>query len=560
MSSAADDTKDVDRSTAITVVLGALIALAVVLGLTAIIGSDPKELVEDEEPPEIPMAALAERWLEAWTSGDAAVMSELGGDPAVAAGVVESLQATSLDAVAGVPDPARGVVPFTATAELAGLGDWTWTGELPMREVEAPEDEDGDDGETAWAIAWSPSVLHPSLSPGRHLGRTRAWPERAPLLAVDGAPLTSPALNAQVTGRTGEADAASLGAPYLAGDVAGVSGLQRIFERALAGKPSGEVQVLDDATGAVVEVLHAFPGRPGTPIRTGLDLRVQAAAEAAIADAPGNAALVAIAPSTGEIRATVSRPTGGFNRALAGRYPPGSTFKIVTTAALLQNGLTPDSPASCPEVANIDGRDFRNAEGAALGDIPFRRAFFQSCNTAFVQLASELDASLLERTASLFGFNGEPVPMAEPSEFPTPHSIVDQVSASIGQGRVLATPLQMASVAATVAGGAHREPRWRAPDKPVVGTPLPDGVAPVLQDLMRAVVAEGTGTAARLGGEPVAGKTGTAEFGGGNPPRTHVWFVGFRGDLAFAVVVEDQQGFGGTIAAPIARDFLSRLG
>ena len=562
MSSAADDTNE-ERSPAVTVTVGAVIALAVVLLVTFLVGGgDGGGAASDEEtvPPEVPMAAAADAWLEAWTSGDVDAVESIGGSAAVAATrqLRDALQVTSLTARAGVPNVGTGTVPFSATASLAGLGDWSWTGEVSVHEIEV---EEGDD-EVEWAVAWAPSTLHPSLLDGRAFARTRSWPARAPLLAVDGVtPLASPALSSQVIGRVGEADVSTLGEPYLPGDVAGVSGLQAVFERALAGVPSGEVQVVDVAGGGgVVEVLHAFPGRPGAPVRTGLDLRVQAAAEAAIAAAPGNAALVAVSPSTGEIRATVSNPMQGFNRALDGRYPPGSTFKIVTTAALLQSGVGPDTPASCPEVATINGRDFRNAEGAALGDIPFRRAFYESCNTAFVQLAAGLDQALLERTAALFGFNASPVEMAEPSEFPTPHSVVDQASASIGQGRVLATPLQMASVAATVQGQAHRPPRWRAPDGPVAGTPLPAGVAPVLQELMRLVVAEGTGTAARLPGEPVAGKTGTAEFGTQVPPRTHVWFVGFRGDLAFAVVVEDQQGFGGTIAAPIARDFLSRLG
>jgi len=186
--------EDDDRSTAVTVVLGALIALAAVLGLTVIIGDDGGSLVEDVAPPEVPMAALAAEWLDAWTVGDAERMTELGGDAVLAGAFTDALQVTELDAVAGIPDPARGAVPFTATATLAGLGRWTWTGELAMAEV---EDEDGDD---VWALSWSPSALHPSLTEGRRVARTRAWPERAPLLAVDGAPLASPSLSVPVVG------------------------------------------------------------------------------------------------------------------------------------------------------------------------------------------------------------------------------------------------------------------------------------------------------------------------------------------------------------------------
>jgi cell division protein FtsI/penicillin-binding protein 2 len=271
------------------------------------------------------------------------------------------------------------------------------------------------------------------------------------------------------------------------------------------------------------------------------------------------AALVAIRPSTGEVVAVTSAPQQGFNRALQGRYPPGSTFKVITSTALLLDGINADSPTTCPHDVTINGRTFQNAEDEELGAIPFRTAFAESCNTAFVQLATKLDASKLTAAAELYGFNQAPtseIPAETPS-FPEPHSEVDQASAAIGQGRVLTTPLQMASVAASVASGVRRPTTFRAVAAPPAGTPLPAGVAPALQDLMRLVVSEGTAKAARLPAG-TAGKTGTAEFGSGDPPQTHAWFIGFRGDLAFAVIVEDG-GFGGAVAAPLARDFLNRL-
>src|SRR5690606_9889489 len=134
---------------------------------------------------------------------------------------------------------------------------------------------------------------------------------------------------------------------------------------------------------------------------------------------------------------------------------------------------------------------------------------------------------------------------AAASQFPEPEGMVDQAAAAIGQGRVLATPMQMASVAATVAAGGYRAPHLVEGDSEL--EPMDPGHAATLQELMRLVVAQGTGTRARLPGAPVAGKTGTAEFGTESPPRTHAWFIGFRGDLAVAVVVEDG-GFGGSVA------------
>jgi cell division protein FtsI/penicillin-binding protein 2 len=311
------------------------------------------------------------------------------------------------------------------------------------------------------------------------------------------------------------------------------------------------------------EVVHSFRvGVAPQPVRTTIELHLQEAAEAVAATAPNSAALVAIRPSTHEVVAVASAPAGGYPRALVGRYPPGSTFKVVTATALLANGIGPDSPAPCPETADIGGRVFRNAEGAALGDIPFRRAFFESCNTSFVLLADTLEPEQLVAAAEAHGFNrdleGVGLPVAGGS-FPAPEGRIDQAASAIGQGRVLASPLQMAVVAANVASGVAREPRIVDSGPPEAGTPLPEGVAPTLQELMRLVVAEGTATRAQLPGEPVRGKTGTAEFGTQRPPRTHAWFIGYRGDLAVAVVVEDA-GFGGQVAAPLARDFLARAG
>jgi cell division protein FtsI/penicillin-binding protein 2 len=133
------------------------------------------------------------------------------------------------------------------------------------------------------------------------------------------------------------------------------------------------------------------------------------------------------------------------------------------------------------------------------------------------------------------------------------------VSAAIGQSRIQVTPLQMASVAATVADGGYRMPHFVDQLDNVGSTPLPLGTAATVQSLMRLVVTEGTGKRAAVGGAPVSGKTGTAEFGTADPPQTHAWFISYRGDLATSVLVEDA-GFGGEIAAPIAAAFYRLLG
>jgi cell division protein FtsI/penicillin-binding protein 2 len=365
---------------------------------------------------------------------------------------------------------------------------------------------------------------------------------------------------AQVLGRVGEVTAerlAELGLPYVVGDRVGLSGLEGAFERRLAGAPSGEVQ-LQDMGGGAVQVLHRFEGTRPEPVKVTLDRVTQAAAEQALAGVSQPAAVVAVDAATGDVRAVASRPLSEeFNRALAGRYPPGSTFKVVTAAALVSGGLRPDETVPCPAEVNVGGRTFVNFESGALGPVPFSTAFAQSCNTAFVSLASRLPGQALGEASALFGFGSRydvGLPVAG-GQFPPPADATEQAAAAIGQGRVLASPLHMATVAAAVANGSWRAPRLVDGNPPGEVKQLDPSVVATLRPLMAAVVREGSGTAAARTGQEIAGKTGTAEFGPGVPPQTHAWFVGFRGSLAFAVLVEGG-GVGGRVAAPIAGRFL----
>jgi len=380
------------------------------------------------------------------------------------------------------------------------------------------------------------------------------------------APATAALLVGRVSPVTAD-DLKRLGPNYQPGDLVGHGGLEGAFEGQLAGTPTGEVLLADaqrgaDGAPAPSTVLQRFPGRPGTPLRTALDPRVQAAAEKAMTGVVKPAALVALQPSTGELRAVVNWPPGGsFDRALLGRYPPGSTFKVVTTEALLEAGLKPADKVSCPPTVAVGGRSFRNFEGEQLGAIPFSAAFAHSCNTAFVQLAAgRLDAARLAAATERFGFGSDLSPgiPAVKGSFPAPADRTELAAAAIGQGRVVASPLQMATVAAAVESGAWRPPRLVAAAQTAPPRPLDPQVAGALRALMRAVVTQGTAAPAGLPAG-AGGKTGTAEFGQGNPLPTHAWFVGFRGDLAFAVVVEGG-GVGGRVAAPIGARFLGGLG
>jgi cell division protein FtsI/penicillin-binding protein 2 len=351
-----------------------------------------------------------------------------------------------------------------------------------------------------------------------------------------------------------------LGAGYASGDQVGQWGLQARFERRLAGTPTRRV-VLRSAEGVPVETLFERGGRAGRPLRTTLDPRVQAAAEAALGDRADEAALVAVEPQGGDVLAVANRPTdSSFDRAIEGRYPPGSTFKVVSTAALLRAGLDVDETVDCPRTLSVEGKLFRNFEGSAAGPVPFSRDFAQSCNTAFVSLAGRLSADALTRAGRDYGLGPRldlPLP-APAAQVPPGRSAVERAAAMIGQHEILASPLSMAGLAATVAAGRWQAPRLLASDPRRAGRPLPRDERDTLAGLMRSVVTGGTGQAlAAIPGEP-AGKSGTAEYGGGDPPPTHAWFIAFRGDLALAVLVEDGRS-GGSVAAPIAAAFFEAL-
>jgi cell division protein FtsI/penicillin-binding protein 2 len=367
------------------------------------------------------------------------------------------------------------------------------------------------------------------------------------------------------------------------GDIAGISGLQATYNEALAGQPGAEISVIrapldpsstTTGTGLTTtssvrranqpEVLATIDPVEGEPVVTTIDPAVQIAAEAALEATELPSALVAIEVSTGEILAVANGPTGAtVNFAMTGQYPPGSIFKVVTGYALLRDQLGAEDPAECPQTITIEGRSFANAEDEVLGTVSFRSAFAHSCNTAFVGLTTGFAPEVLHDSAADFGLGvtydaGE---AAFTGSVPVADSRVDLASSAFGQGRVLVSPLSAAVMAATAADGVFRSPRLVvSPElEPQVVSELEPGPAATLRELMRAVVTEGTGRAViGVPGPPVHGKTGTAEFGNQNPPQSHAWFVGFQGDVAFAVLVEAGE-FGGSTAAPIAGRFLTSL-
>lgn len=371
--------------------------------------------------------------------------------------------------------------------------------------------------------------------------------------------VVQPGIPGHLLGSVGEVTEealADLDDHYRPGDLVGLSGLEAAFEEQLAGRPEEEARIVDDA--GLVRSLAYSPGSEPEPLQTTLDPRIQVAAQGAVSSVAEPAALVVVDTTTGEVRASAVNPPSGFDRALAGSYPPGSTFKVVTATALLANGYTPATPLPCPPTASFGGRAFGNAGGFGPGTISFDEAMGRSCNTAFAQAATDVGADALVEAAESYGFNVEYSTGLSQlgGSFPEPADGAELAAAAIGQARVVASPVHMASVAAAAASGTWTAPHFvRGADVP--SRHLPEDVVEPLTSMMRTVVASGTGTAANAGPD-VIGKTGSAEYGSGDPPPTHAWFLGVRGDLAAAVIVEGGGG-GGSVAAPVFARLLANL-
>lgn len=347
---------------------------------------------------------------------------------------------------------------------------------------------------------------------------------------------------------------------YRAGDEAGLSGLQARYDEQLRGTPG--LTLLAVRGEKERELFHVEP-RPGEPLRTTLDLDLQAAAERILAGVGPASALVALRPSTGDLLAVASGPgSAGYSTATVGQYAPGSTFKIVSSLALLRAGLDPGSAVDCPPSVVVDGKRFENYDdypASGLGRIPLREAVASSCNTAFIGQRDRA-GSLAEAAAALgLGVDHD---LGFPIFFgsvPQPESETSGAAAMIGQGQVLASPAAMAAVLGSVVQGETVLPRL-LPDHDVersaVPQPLTAAEARALRTMLRAVVAEGSGAGlADVPGAPVLAKTGTAEFGTDDPPRTHAWLVAGHDDLAVAAFVEEGES-GSRTAGPLAEALL----
>lgn len=322
------------------------------------------------------------------------------------------------------------------------------------------------------------------------------------------------------------------------------------------------------ATGGEEErSLHRVDAVDGTSVRTTLDDDLQRRATAAIADEDSPSAVIALSASTGDVLAAALGPTGqSYPVGLVGQYAPGSTFKTVTALSLLRAGVTPDTELQCPETASVAGRSFKNADSmdpSLFGTMPLRSVIAHSCNTALLLQHETVDQAGLADAATTLGI-GQEAPAgldAFMGSIDPADEGVEHAAAMMGQGRVLTSPLAMATVLASVQNGSTVTPRILAdvePEAPEVPTPLTEEETAQMQEMLRGVVTDGSlDDFADLPGEPVIGKTGTAEFTNEDGELAlHSWVIVAQGDLVVAAFVEDGS-YGSVTAGPIAREVLA---
>ncbi|WP_434442341.1 penicillin-binding transpeptidase domain-containing protein [Lentzea sp. E54] len=489
---------------------GALVTTTIVGVAGVLLWSGDRTVVANEQTKTTQSARqVASSFVTRAFSGDAAVAAALTDAPPAATQMLAATK-VGMGSSAYRAQLSATETPADATStELAASVTWTMPNssllkydiKIPLKQVDG-----------SWKVHWTPALIHPQLTEGASLVYRKALAEGA-LLGRDGNPVVQGSIpEGLYTAITGAA-----------GDVQGTDGW--------------EVGI---AAGTAFTALDGRKPEPGQKITVTIDPARQRAAQSAVDALPQGAAIVAIEASTSEILAVAQNKALSGTNPFVGRYAPGSTLKIVTAAAAMNAGLVQaNAPVACPATATIGTRRISNA-GFGHASLPFHTAFALSCNTTFGELGAKLAPSALPDMAKRFGVGADwTIAGADTNTGKVPPAGGDQqVENSFGQGNVVASPFGMALVAATVASGRQPTPTLMRGKPPVandVAAAPPAAVLQPLRAMMREVVT--AGTAKQLAGIPgLAGKTGTAEAGGGTE---HGWFVGYQGNVAFAVFVEN---------------------
>ena len=513
---------------------------------------------------------LVTNYVGAWARRDFTQMYNLL-DPASKRGLSEPAFRAAFAAAAGTATLAA-VVPLhvgSRQGDLVPVSVRVRTNEFgTLREtLEVPLVGSGSNAR----VGFSDRLLFPGLLPGERLTRQVALAPRAELLARNGIPLAQgpnrtspiPDVASEITGGLGPIPpgqaAAYAAAGYPPTAKVGLTGLERIFQSQLAGTPGGTLL-------AGSRALARSTPESGLPVTTTIDPAIERAMTTAMAGR--YAGMAAMDPRTGEV-------LGLAGVAFSALQPPGSTMKIITATGALEAGIVKLSDTFPVESgAPVEGVTISNAGGELCGGT-FVQAFANSCNSVFAPLGAKLGAARLVNVAERFGFNQPTsIPGAQESLIPSAATIGDALavgSSAIGQGTVQTTALQMTDVAATIAMGGRRPiPTLQLHQTPRFVHVTSRHIAHLVQELMIAVVAYGTGTSAQIPGVVVAGKTGTAELrntqgpdagpNASSPANTDAWFVGYAPVGHPRIVVGalfPEQGAGGATAAPAVHDVLA---
>ncbi len=469
----------------------------------------------------------------------------------------------------------------------------------------------GDD----WQVRWQPTAVHPALGAHQHLELRPVAAERASVVSSDGVELLRPGLQYRLLVDTAQVDNPRALAAKIAGAVDGVDAgelaseleghtgtysvgvfdtppqisaagvrvneepalvtaregfapdimarVRTIVADDLDGQNGWRVSVVNQEGASLTDV-EFHDSQPAPAIKVGIDSMVQQAAQEAVDLRAGSEAmLVALRPSTGEILAVAQTKKADErgDLALAGQFPPGSVFKIITAGAGLdRQGLAPETIVGCPGTLNLFGRTVTNYNGFSLGSVPLEQAFAQSCNTTFAEISTNLAEGELKAEAKRFGLGLDydvPGLTTVTGSVPEGETLLDRTEAGYGQGLDLASPFGFALVSATVAAGKRPVPTLIEGHE-TTPSANPDGPSPEVIDglrtMMRQTVTRGTARGMGAGGT-LYGKTGEAEINEGS----HAWFTGFReeDDIAFATLVV--LGGGSEVSVAITDSFFQRL-
>jgi hypothetical protein len=483
-------------------------------------------------------------FLTAWQNGELETAANITDNPSEALAALTWYK-KNLGVVGLVLNPnaanSVGWMTFALTTQAGSpMGQWQYQSGFATYSKQV-------DGYTRWFVQWSPSILYSALKAGHQLKIKKTPASVKGVVDRNGTLIDTtahPSLASLVNVLTSKAK------------VTGATDGQQIIMVNAKGEQVATVATLTD------------PINNGT-IASTLDMNVQSAAEAAVTFKP-NSAMVAIQPSTGHILAIANHTTSQYyDNALLARVAPGSTFKIITSAALLNKGIVSiDSDAPCPTTLTITNVVLHNSEGEG-GDYKYGEDFARSCNNAFSNFynASGMTSNLLADTAkTYFGLNQKwDIGVGESAQYMTVQENLSGAGLAeslVGQDQIVSCPLAMCSVAATVATGTFKQPIVVPKQTQVTASPLPSSVQSSLKTMMSEVISQSYGTAAGVGfpnNGHFFGKTGTAEVDNGK--NNNSWFVVFddQHDIALCALAIDG-GYGASSAAPECLTVFKKLG